>query len=395
MHSLTTFLVVLILTTSSARPDLKDTNSLKALKQDIINGRKPIRGVNLGGWLVAEHWMTTGSPAWDGVPDNIADTGEYSAMKHLGHGKGDSQFARHRSTFITEQDFRDISATGLYVVRIPVGYWITGFDNSGGGDPNGWKTYAPGAIDYLDKAIREWAPNNNILVLISMHAAKGSQNGNDNSSPSDPGHAYWSSYKENVNNTLDVVEWLARRYNNDVSFLGIGLLNEPSNQDENVLKQYYYDAYGRIRAFSDCLLTTAPLLSQQTCGASDWNKFMPPPNWEGVRHEWHRYQIWGFEPSNGWTAQKLIDYVNNQLKNDIVDWTGNWIYIGEWSMASAVSINDDDTLRRYGQAQLKTFSNAHGGWTYWTWKMYNDDGSSRNQWSMKSMIKRGLLQLNI
>jgi aryl-phospho-beta-D-glucosidase BglC (GH1 family) len=45
----------------------------------------------------------------------------------------------------------------LNTVRIPVGYWITSFDNQPGGDPNGWKVYAPGAINYLDRAIREWA----------------------------------------------------------------------------------------------------------------------------------------------------------------------------------------------------------------------------------------------
>jgi glucan 1,3-beta-glucosidase len=120
----------------------------------------------------------------------------------------------------------------MNTVRIPVGYWITGFDKQPGGDPNGWKVYAPGAVNYLDRAIREWAPRNNILVLISMHAAKGSQNGNDNSSPSDPGKQHWSQYPENVRNTLDAVEWLARRYNKDLGFLGIGLLNEPTGKDQ-------------------------------------------------------------------------------------------------------------------------------------------------------------------
>ena len=393
MRCLTLSTSILILTVSLAQPDWKGTGSLQITKRDILDGKKPIRGVSLGGWLVAEHWMASDSPAWEGVPEDIADTGEYSAIKYLGHEKGDSQFDRHRSTFITEQDFKDIAAIGLNTVRIPVGYWITGFDNSGGSED--WKIYAPGAINYLDKAVREWAPNNNILVFISMHAAKGSQNGIVHSSPSNPGHAYWSSYKENVDNTLDVVEWLARRYNNDVAFLGIGLLNAPENQNETVLKQYYYDAYGRIRAFSDCLLTTAPMLYDQTSGASDWNTFMLPPDWQNIRHEWHRYQVMGFESENGWNAEKVISYVNNELTNDILDWTGNWLYMGEWSMATAVSMDDDDTLRRYGQAQLKAFIHARGGWTYWTWKMYNDDGSSRNQWSMKSMIKRGLLQLNL
>jgi glucan 1,3-beta-glucosidase len=120
----------------------------------------------------------------------------------------------------------------MNTVRIPIGYWITGFDKQPGGDPNGWKVYAPGAVNYLDRAIREWAPRNNILVLISMHAAKGSQNGNDNSSPSDPGKQHWSQYPENVRNTLDAVEWLARRYNKDLGFLGIGLLNEPTGKDQ-------------------------------------------------------------------------------------------------------------------------------------------------------------------
>lgn len=145
-----------------------------------------------------------------------------------GHEKGDNQFKQHRDSFITEKDFRDIAAAKLNTVRIPVGYWITGFDNSGGGDTNGWRVFAPNAISYLDRAIREWAPRHNLVVLISFHAAKGSQSGMDHSSQSDPGKSHWGSYPENVQNTLDAVEWLARRYNGDAAFLGIGLLNEPS-----------------------------------------------------------------------------------------------------------------------------------------------------------------------
>jgi hypothetical protein len=65
--------------------------------------------------------------------------------------------------------------------------------------------------------------------------------------------------------------------------------------NEEVLKQYYYDAYGRIRLFSDCLLSISPLLYQQSPNASDWAHFMLPPQFNNIVHEWHRYQIWGFE----------------------------------------------------------------------------------------------------
>ena len=87
----------------------------------------------------------------------------------------------------------------------------------------------------------------------------------------------------------------------------------------------------------------------------------------------------------------MISYAENELKNDILAWNGNWLFIGEWSIASAASFNDDD-LRLYSQAQLAAFKHATGGWTYWTWKFYNDDGS-RNAWSMKAMLNRGLIQL--
>ncbi|CAF1508827.1 unnamed protein product [Rotaria sordida] len=310
-------------------------------------------------------------------------------MQYLGHSKGDYQFQKHRDSFITEQDFHDIAAARLNTVRIPVGYWITGFDNSGGGDPNAWQIFAPNAISYLDRAIREWAPRYNLLVLISFHAAKGSQSGQDHSAPENPGNSYWGLYPENVKNTLDTVEWLARRYNNDAAFLAIGLLNEPSGSTtESVLKQYYYDAYGRIRLFSSCLLSVSPLLYQQGPYDSDWNKFMPPPNWYNIRHEWHRYQIWGFE---GWDENRLIFYAQNDLKNAVNAWKGNWLFIGEWTVASSAAFNNDNDLQRYADAQRAAFNSAPGGWTFWTWKYYNDDGS-RNGWSLKSMINRGFIR---
>ena len=87
----------------------------------------------------------------------------------------------------------------------------------------------------------------------------------------------------------------------------------------------------------------------------------------------------------------MISYAENDLKNDMKNWKGNWLFIGEWSIASSASFNDDE-LRRYARAQIAAFAESPGGWTYWTWKFYNDDGS-RNAWSMRAMLNRGLIQL--
>jgi len=58
-------------------------STLEKLKNDIKAGITPLRGVDLGGWLVIEHWMTSTSPAWNGVPTDIANGGEYQTMKYL------------------------------------------------------------------------------------------------------------------------------------------------------------------------------------------------------------------------------------------------------------------------------------------------------------------------
>jgi hypothetical protein len=57
---------------------------LQNLKNDVKAGRVPMRGVNLGGWLVAEYWMTSASPAWSGVPTDVANHGEFKTMQYLG-----------------------------------------------------------------------------------------------------------------------------------------------------------------------------------------------------------------------------------------------------------------------------------------------------------------------
>jgi len=87
----------------------------------------------------------------------------------------------------------------------------------------------------------------------------------------------------------------------------------------------------------------------------------------------------------------LINYTQTQLKSDILAWPGNPLFIGEWALASSASFTNAQ-LSQYAQSQLTAFQSAVGGWTYWTWKFYNDDGSA-NGWSMKDMINLGFLQL--
>ena len=77
-----------------------------------------LKGVNLGGWLVMEPWMT---PA-----DSSGLTDEYSIIQKLdarfGVSTEQSLIKTYRQSWIATQDLDNIKAQGLNVVRVPV-WW--------------------------------------------------------------------------------------------------------------------------------------------------------------------------------------------------------------------------------------------------------------------------------
>lgn len=360
------------------------------IQYSIRNGDVSSIGVNLGGWLVAEHWMTSSADFWQGVSEDDAGKGEYTAItKATSPDTIRSHLDYHHATFITESDIADIAAAGINTVRVPVGYWIVGFDND---DPSGaaaWEAYSNGTLKYLDLLITGWAKKYNIAVLISTHAAKGSQNGADHSSPCDPGNSHWSAYQENVDNTISMVTFLADRYKDEDAFLGIGLLNEPNaSTDEDALYAYYKAAYAAIRANgNDCLLSVAPLLYKQSPDVM--TDFMQAPDYTNVVVEWHPYFVWGYEDTSDYDLTNTAVKVNFQ--NSVSQWNAlsnhNRLFIGEWSFATAGKFSDDqEGYYEFCQAMVDVMYQAGAGFTFWSWRIYGDE-SGFNAWSLRSVLR--------
>ncbi|CAK4132125.1 unnamed protein product [Aphanomyces euteiches] len=365
------------------------------IQHDIRAGSVKSRGVNLGGWLVAENWMTSSSDIWQGMPNDVKGQGEFKVMEKLGPQAGYAKFQQHRSTWITEADIQQIALSNLNTVRVPVGYWIQGCDHF---SPGVLKThcsmYAPGGLDYLDKLIRDWAWKHNVAVLISVHGAPGSQNGHDHSGAEDS-NIWWSKYNENVQATHDFAVFLATRYKNDNAFLGIGLLNEPTapyseaaSRDKNgvdfdTMADYYKKVYAQVRSVSDCILSISPLLSNQGPG-NGMNMDDFAPEMTNVWHEWHPYVIWGYD---NMSEDQLISQGVAGRANDIYNWKGKPLFLGEWSLTTQWPTFNDPG--RFGQLATKMVSMAQaagGGWTYWSWKKSGDEGGYIDKWSLRSLL---------
>lgn len=114
----------------------------------------PIRGVNIGGWLVLEPWITPS--IFQAYGGSVVD--EYTLTQQ--DSNAESVLQSHWASWATQGDFQKIAGAGLNLVRIPVGYWaFEKYDN----DP-----YVKGAAEYLDQAIG-WAADAGLNVWVDLH----------------------------------------------------------------------------------------------------------------------------------------------------------------------------------------------------------------------------------
>jgi glucan 1,3-beta-glucosidase len=327
-----------------------------------------LRGVNFGGWLILEKWMTPSLFKGTGAID------EYTFMQTSG---ADEKIDRHRNTFITEDDFRWLQQNGINAVRIPIGYWI--FD---GDDP-----YLP-AIAYLDWAIK-MASKYELRVLIDLHALKGSQNGRDHSGRI--GKSEWHKNKAYRQQTIETLERIARRYYNEPAVWGIELINEPKfGLVQWKLRQFYKQAYGRLIAvarpgtaivFHDAF--TPHLLNGVLKVVKEYPVIM----------DIHWYQF-GSMARTWQTVERYFAKVQRRAELLSKLQRKQPIIIGEWSvvlsgeiLAGRSKADEQIAFRRHGERQLEAYQNA-AGWFYWTYKT-----EGRGIWHFRSLIEDGVISL--
>ena len=136
----------------------------------------------------------------------------------------------HWDTFITAADFQYLASIGINTVRLPIGYWNLGpafmegtaFERVAQAYVNCW----PRVLRAINQAARE-----NIGVLIDMHGAVGSQNGQPHSGISD-GQTRMFDTMDYMDKTVSGLEFIAKQLASVNNIVGIQILNEPTDNEE-------------------------------------------------------------------------------------------------------------------------------------------------------------------
>ncbi|KAJ4158575.1 uncharacterized protein LMH87_009094 [Akanthomyces muscarius] len=389
----------------------------------------PARGVNLGGWLSLEPWIT---PSLFDYPLSMGIIDEWTLVTHLGDSAA-STLEKHYSTFVTEDTFKAIAAAGLDHVRIPFSYWaVTTYD----GDPYLFRT----SWRYLLRGI-EWARKYGLRINLDLHGLPGSQNGwNHSGRWGTIGWLNGTDGDTNAQRSVDVHDRLSKffgqdRYKNIISHYG--LANEPRmvlldaskviSWTENLYKLIRKNGVGGIVVFGDGFM-----------GLENWQGKMT--GYDDMALDVHQYVIFN-ENQIDFSHQKKVQYAcdgwtkQTQQSMDTSTGYGPTLF-AEWSQAdtdcakhltnvgwgnrwegtldtgdpktsiltprcptknkqcSCAQANSDPSkwssdykqfLKMFAEAQMHSFEKGWGWW-YWTWKT-----ESAPQWSYEAGLKAGIL----
>ena len=328
-----------------------------------------LRGVNLGGWLILEKWMT---PAIFAGTDAID---EYTFMHTPG---ARAKLREHQKNFIREEDFKWMSQNGVQAVRIPVGYWIFEGD-------------APyvSCVGRLDWAFRV-ADKYGIKILISFHGAEGSQNGRDHSGR--VGAAAWYDIAENRAKSLVSLRRLAERYRDEPALWGIQLLNEPKTKVfQRKLKKFYNQAYRDLCAVvkPGTKIVYHDAFTPRLLSAAVWDNPRYPVLMD--IHWYHFAFMFSKIMPLGWYFKLIVPW-HGRLIRKLQRAQG--IIVGEWNgiigghmLDKYPKIDHPRVVKEHIDRQLAAYDRADA-WFYWSYKTQD-----RGIWHFRSLVEDGVITL--
>jgi endoglucanase len=308
-----------------------------------------LRGVNLGGWLVIEPWMTPADSSK--LPD------EYSILRTLDQRFGvateQSLIDTYQNAWITAADLDNIKAAGLNMVRVPV--WWANFETLDGR----WRS---DAFDKLDWVIKN-CYSRGIYVVIDLHGVPGQQSKSMDTGRQNQ-NQYWTNAADQAA-TVNIWQRLASHYKGNGTVAGYDVMNEPVDAPG---KHHVWDAYNQLYSAIRANDPDHMIILEGTFGDWDWS-MLPPPDeyaWKNVMYQMHEYEWAGtVKAVESGCAKAAADAKSHQSWN-VPGWMGEFNDFGAGTAAWSYC------LGKYEAANMS--------WSFWSYKAVH--GAVPDSWGL-------------
>ena len=303
-------------------PYIKDDNSNNLI----------LRGINLGGWMLQEPYMFE----FTGAADSQHEFKE-KLVNFIGQENTDNFYNSWLENFITEADIDSLASYGYNSVRLPMHYNL--FTLPIQQEPNiGENTWIETGFTLVDNLL-EWCEENNMYLILDLHAAPGGQGFGSDINDYDPDlPSLWES-EENKNKTIALWGQIADRYKDEPWIGGYDLLNETHwDLGENELRDFYINVTNEIRTYDDNHI----IFIEGNGYANDFSGLTPP--WDdNMVYSFHKY--WSYNDSLDWVTWMRNEY-------------GTPLWMGEAG----------ENSNQWFTEAIKVFEENYIGWAFWPWK---------------------------
>lgn len=309
----------------------------------------PVRGVNLGGWLIQEPWMMPLSTHPKGAPPVEDQATMWRAVEER-FGPAEAQRLRdaYRQAWLADEDFARMKEAGFTTVRLPFSYQTL---------------QEPDGIKWLDWAI-ERAARHGLYTILDMHGAPGGQS--DAMHTGKAGEAKFFTDPANIRQAAAMWREIARRYADRPEVLGYDLLNEPMGARS---ARELYDAQNELyKAVREVDKRHVVFIEDGYKGIDTFPR-KERYGWENIAYSIHQYKF-GSKASGDHLEALEHELAKVERVREARDVP---VYVGEFNVPDAGA----DTLT----AVVERLEKADVPWTMWTYKVAMPH-AAKNVWGM-------------
>ena len=300
---------------------------------DENNNNYILRGLGIGGWLVKEGYMLkTKAPSPSTIDEAIIDL--------LGRKNGEIFLNKYIDNWFNELDIKAIKEFGFNSIRIPFHYKNIS---------RKYKQLNDDAFILLDKTIA-LCKKYDLYVILDMHCAPGSQNGQNISDDLTNDAKLYSQNKKYQPGLNFIWKEIAKHYVNEDYIAGYDVINEPVLNKENTmdeLKKSYISLTKAIREVDNRHI----IFIEGNKYATQFEGLEPPFD-DNMVYSFHKY--W-----NECSKDAIRKYLDLRDKYNVPLWMSE---IGENS-------------NEWYYQNIKMYEEENIGWNWWTVKKLNNNNS--------------------